>query len=64
MTAFPDMRVINGRLPPEGDRAEYRWTLIGANTGPGGTGHRVRISGIEHWRIGSDGLIASSRGRF
>jgi hypothetical protein len=64
MTAFPDMRVIMDDFLVEGDRAEYRWTLIGSNTGPGGTGHRVRISGVEHWRIGADGLIASSQGRF
>jgi len=46
------------------DRAEYHWTLIGTNTGPGGTGHRVRISGVERWQIGADGLIASSQGHF
>lgn len=39
-------------------------TLAGANTGPGGTGKRVRISGFEEWRIGADGLIAESRGHF
>jgi hypothetical protein len=37
---------------------------MGTNTGPGGTGHRVRISGFEVWRIGDDGLIAESRGYF
>jgi len=38
--------------------------LTGTNTGPGGTGHRVRISGFEVWQIGADGLIASSEGHF
>jgi hypothetical protein len=47
-----------------GDRAEYRWTLVGTNTGPSGTGRRVRISGLEEWSIGSDGLIASSLGHY
>jgi hypothetical protein len=42
----------------------YRWTLVGTNTGPGGTGHRVRISGFEEWTIGADGLIADSLGQF
>ena len=42
MTAFPDMRVIMGNLIMKNDRTEYHWTLIGTNTGPGGTGHRVR----------------------
>jgi len=30
----------------------------------GRDGRRVRISGFERWRIGSDGLIASSQGHF
>jgi uncharacterized protein (TIGR02246 family) len=64
MTAFPDMRVVMDEVLVRGDRAEYHWTLIGTNTGPGGTGHRVRISGFELWRIGADGLIASSQGHF
>jgi hypothetical protein len=46
------------------DHAEYHWTLIGTNTGPGGTGKRVCISGFERWQIGADGLIAASRGNF
>lgn len=64
MTAFPDMRVVMDRLLARAERVEYHWTLIGTNTGPGGTGHRVRISGFELWQIGADGLIASSRGHF
>jgi hypothetical protein len=63
MTAFPDMRVVMNEVLVRGDRDEYRWTLIGTNTGPGGTGHRVRISGFELWQIGADGLIASSEGQ-
>ena len=34
------------------------------NTGPQGTGHSVRISGLEKWRLGGNGLIASSLGNF
>ena len=34
------------------------------NTGPGGTGRPVRISGVEQWRIGADGLIEESKGQF
>jgi predicted ester cyclase len=64
MTAFPDMRLIRDELLMQGDRIEYHWTLIGTNTGPGGAGHRVRISGFELWQIGADGLIASSQGHF
>jgi predicted ester cyclase len=64
MTAFPNLSVMMDDLLVRGDVVEYHWTLIGTNTGPGGTGRRVRISGFETWRFGSDGLIASSQGRF
>jgi uncharacterized protein (TIGR02246 family) len=64
MTTFPDMQVVMDDLRLQSDRAKYYWTLIGTNTGPGGSGHRVRISGFELWEIGADGLIASSQGHF
>ncbi len=64
MYAFPDLRVVMDDLRIEGDRPHYHWTLTGTNTGPGGTGHHVRISGFEIWKIGPDGLIASSQGHF
>ena len=64
MTAFPDMQVMLDEVRVQGDRPEYHWTLIGTNTGPGGTGHRVRISGFESWEFGDDGLILSSLGQF
>jgi len=55
MEAFPDMQVLFDDLRGN----ECHWTLIGTNTGPGGTGNPVRISGYEEWTIGPDGLIAS-----
>ncbi len=64
MTAFPDLQVSMDGLSVEADRITYRWTLWGTNTGPGGTGQRVRVSGYEEWRIGEDGLIAESHGHF
>ena len=64
MTDFPDMKVFMDGLSVQGDRVVYRWTLKGTNTGTGGTGKRVQISGIEEWRIGADELIAESRGHF
>jgi predicted ester cyclase len=64
MTAFPDIRLVMDKVLVQGDRTEYHWSLIGTNTGPGGTGHRVRISGFELWQLGADGLIASSQGHF
>ena len=64
MTAFPDMVVKMAELVQDGKRFLYRWTLTGTNTGPGGTGNRVHISGYEEWTIGGDGLIAQSVGHF
>jgi SnoaL-like polyketide cyclase len=51
MTTFPDIVVTMDRLVVNGDRREYHWTLTGTNTGPGGTGKFVRISGYEDWRF-------------
>jgi hypothetical protein len=64
MSAFPDMQVLMDDLVLRDGGAEYRWTLIGTNTGPGGSGNRVRISGFEEWTIGDDGLIAASLGHY
>jgi hypothetical protein len=64
MTAFPDLVVKMDSLTVKGPEVTYHWTLTGTNTGPGGTGRSVRISGFEEWRFGSDGLIAESRGHF
>ena len=64
MTAFPDLVVVMDSLAEGGGRTRYHWTLTGTNTGPGGTGNRVRVSGYEEWRIGPDGLIAESLGHF
>ncbi len=64
MTAFPDMVVTMDGVGVEGNRAIYRWTLTGTNTGPGGSGKAVRISGYEDWTFGADALIAASQGHF
>lgn len=64
MTAFPDLSVRMDDLLMRGETIEYHWTLTGTNTGPGGTGRQVRISGYEEWRMGADGFIASSAGHF
>ena len=64
MTTFPDMVVTFDKLEPRGDAAAFHWTLIGTNTGAGGTGNKVRISGYELWKIDNDGLIGESKGNF
>jgi predicted ester cyclase len=61
---FPDMAVTFDKLEPRGDRTAFHWTFTGTNTGPGGTGRRVRISGYEFWKIDNDGLIGESKGHF
>jgi predicted ester cyclase len=64
MSAFPDMIVTLDKLERQGDRTAFHWTLSGTNTGPGGLGKKVRISGYELWTIGHDGLVAESEGYF
>ena len=64
MRDFPDMIVTFDKLEPRGDQTEFHWTLTGTNTGPSGTGNKVRINGYELWKIDKDGLIAESKGHF
>ncbi len=64
MRDFPDMIVTFDKLEPRGDQTEFHWTLTGTNTGPSGTGNKVRISGFELWKMDNDGLIAESKGNF
>ena len=64
MTAFPDLHAHMDAVEPRGAGFVYRWTLSGTNSGPDGTGNRVRISGYEEWTIGADGLISNSLGHF
>jgi predicted ester cyclase len=71
MTTFPDMVVTMDDVAHEsklGGRsscdAVFHWTLTGTNTGPGGTGKRVRISGYELWQFDNAGLIENSKGHF
>jgi uncharacterized protein (TIGR02246 family) len=64
MTAFPDMVVSMDAATLTETGAVFRWTLSGRNTGPGGTGNPMMISGFEEWQFGPDGLVARSRGHF
>ena len=64
MRDFPDMIVTFDKLEPRGNATAFHWTLTGTNTGPGGTGNKVRISGYELWKIDNDGLIGESKGHF
>jgi hypothetical protein len=64
MTAFPDLQVLMDDVVVRDGGGEYHWTLVGTNTGPGGTGNKVRISGFEEWTMSDDGLIAESQGHY
>jgi predicted ester cyclase len=64
MRDFPDMVVKFDRLRNTPTGTEFHWTFTGTNTGPGGTGKKVRISGYELWKIDNEGFIAESKGHF
>lgn len=44
---FPDMVVTFDKLEKTPSGTELHWTFTGTNTGPGGTGNKVGISGYE-----------------
>ena len=64
VTTFPDMKVLMDGISGTDERAVYRWTLVGTNSGPDGNGNKVRISGYEEWRFDANGLVLESRGHF
>jgi hypothetical protein len=64
MSAFPDLVIHMDSVEPHGLGFVYRWTLTGTNSGPGGTGNHVRISGYEEWTFDADRLISKSLGHF
>ncbi len=72
MRTFPDMIVTMDEVTRESELggrsscdAVFHWTLTGTNTGPGGTGKRLRISGYELWKIdnGAGGSRATWTGK-
>jgi len=64
MAGFPDMLVNMDSVIRQGSHVVFYWTWTGTNNGPGGTGRAVHISGYEEWTLGSDGLIAESKGHY
>jgi hypothetical protein len=62
MTELPDMVLVMDSLGRSGERVTYHWTLTGSNSGPGGNGNPVHISGFEEWLFGPDGLVEHSQG--
>ncbi|MGD8305427.1 MAG: ester cyclase [Ignavibacteria bacterium] len=63
MIAFPDIIVMMDSLVTTPEGIEFHWTFTGTNTGPGGTGKNVRVSGFELWQL-EKGLIKESRGSY
>jgi hypothetical protein len=64
MTAFPDMVVKLERMDQHEGHPVFRWIWTGTNTGPGGTGKFVRITGYEKWTMDANGLIVKSDGHY
>jgi len=64
MAAFPDMVVTMTRIGEEAGHPVFHWLWTGTNSGPGGTGKSVRITGYEEWKLDANGLIAESKGHF
>src|SRR6266571_1584401 len=64
MTTFADMVVTMDKVVHDEEGTKFHWTLTGTNTGPGGTGKRVRISGYELWQFDNAELIENSKGHF
>jgi len=64
MEAFPDMVVRMDSVRQEAGQATFHWIWTGTNSGPGGTGRSVRMTGYEEWAFSADGLIRQSVGHF
>ena len=62
--ALPDGVVTMDLVRGAGDKAIYAWTHEGTNTGPGGTGNKVRFSGWEAWTFDASGLVKQSIGTY
>jgi hypothetical protein len=61
IAAFPDIEVFQDDLVVVDEVVEYHWTFTGTSAE---TGKSVRIRGFEDWIVGTDGLIALSRGHY
>ena len=62
MEAFPNMAVEKDSVVFRDGVATFHWHWSGTNTGPGGTGRQVDMTGFEEWTFGRGGLIARSQG--
>ncbi|NNE24862.1 MAG: SgcJ/EcaC family oxidoreductase [Rhizobiales bacterium] len=61
---FPDLVITVDAVRTAGNRAVMMWTLEGTNSGPEGSGHKVRFSGWEAWHLSDELKVITSDGRF
>lgn len=64
MESFPDMKVEMRAVQETLEGAEFHWFWTGTNTGPGGTGRPVALTGYEEWTFNAEGLIQESKGHY
>jgi hypothetical protein len=58
------MVVTTDGVSLQGVHVIHGWPLTERNTGLGAANTSVRLSGYARWRIGTDGLLAESKGHF
>ncbi|MBC7894091.1 MAG: nuclear transport factor 2 family protein [Cytophagaceae bacterium] len=64
MQGFPDMLVRMDSVVRDESKVTFHWRWTGTNTGPGGNGKAVDITGYEEWTFDAMGLIAQSLGHY
>lgn len=64
MTDFPDLEVRCDRTAHEQGEIRWYWTMCGTNSGPGGTGRGILISGYEALALDNEGFIVSAHGHY
>ena len=65
MEAFPDMHIsLDSLVVIDESHAEFHWRWTGTNSGPGGNGNSVDLTGYEAWTFGPNDLIQVSDGHF
>ncbi len=61
---FPDLVLHMDDIRSGGNKAIFLWTLEGTNSGPGGAGNAVKISGWQNWRLSDELLITEADGGY
>jgi ketosteroid isomerase-like protein len=64
MDEYPVIGLITDGLVRDGAIVHWHWTLVGRQSGRGGTGAPVRLQGSAAWRFGDDALLVESKARY